>query len=358
MTEAEFRRELKTGLSGAYLFYGTEEYLKNFYTGRVRTAVLGGDDTLADFNAYDIAADKDGALGALEEAILSLPMMGERVFIRYTATFSALDGTAQDALCALLARIDPTQTVCVLVPAAGSFDPGKPEKGKPSAIFKKFGAVCTLVDLTYSLRDLKAWMARRLSRAKVAFGNDAAEAMLARCGRDMYLLSGELDKLAAYAGANALSEITPEHVSLVCISNVEEDAFALANAVMQGDRARALAVLSYYKKNGESSAAGNKNEFSASAVLSKVSACICNMLAVCRLAKAGCSVTEIAAKLNLHPYPTKLYYQAVQGMEPERLAAAAGRCRAADGLIKRSRLDYIALERLVCTLPAGGGRRG
>ena len=352
MTEAEFRRELKTGLSGAYLFYGEEAYLKDFYIGRARTAVLGADEAFADFNAYDIAADNTGALGELEEALLSLPMMGERVFIRYTVSLSALKNEVQEALCALLSGIDPAQTVCVVVPAPGSFDPGKPEKGKPSAIYKKFGAVCTPVDLTYTLRDLKAWMIRRLSRAGVTMGNDATEQMLERCGADMYLLSGELSKLAAYAGANGLSEITPEHVALVCFPSVEEDAFALANAIMQGDRPRALAVLSYHKKHDT----GSKSEHSASAVLGKVSACICKMLAVSRLAAAGDGATEIAAKLHMHPYPVKLYLNAVQGMEPERLAAAVRRCREADALLKGTRLDYIALERLVCTLPVRRGR--
>ena len=36
MNQAEFRKELKNGLSGTYLFYGDEEYLKKFYTERLQ----------------------------------------------------------------------------------------------------------------------------------------------------------------------------------------------------------------------------------------------------------------------------------------------------------------------------------
>lgn len=351
MTEAAFRREMKNGLAGVYLLYGEEDYLKRFYAGRAQTLTLSGDKTQAAFNSYVMGADAPD-LDVLEEAVLALPLMGGRVYIQYRGSLAALGAGGQKQLMEILAKVDPAVTVCLLTPPAGGFDPGKPGRGKPSALYKKLESVCTMVDLSaYAPGELKKWMVRRLGHFGVSLREDAADALLRRCGRDMYVLAGELDKLTAWAGAGGFSEIGPDQVELVTCAAGEEDAFALANAVLDGDRGRALSVLSYYKKN----------QVSAVAALASVSKAICDMLAVSRLAGAGYDQAGIAAALKMHTYRAGLYLSAVRGMEPARLAAAADRCRQADVLLKSTKLDYIALERLICTIPskrAGGARRG
>ncbi len=342
MTEAAFRREMKNGLAGVYLLYGEEDYLKRFYVGRAQALTLSEDETQAAFDSYKMGTDAPD-LDALEEAVLALPLMGERVFIQYRGGIGSLGTAGQKQLVEILGKVDPASTVCLVAPPAGGFDPGKPGRGKPSALYKKLEPVCTMVDLSaYPPGELKKWMSRRLSRAGVFLREDAADAMLCRCGRDMYILSGELDKLAAYAGAAGLSEIGPDQVEFVTCTAGEEDAFALANAVLAGDRGRALSALSYYKKN----------QINAVAALASVSKAICDMLAVSRLAGAGYDQAGIASALKMHTYRAGLYLSAVRGMEPSRLAAAAGRCREADVLLKSTKLDYIALERVICTIPS------
>lgn len=351
MTEADFRREMKTGLAGAYLLYSEEDYLKDFYAARARKLVLSGDETLAAFNSYAMGADAPD-LDDLEEAVLSLPAMGGQVFIRYRANLNALGAAEQKRLLEILKNVDPQGTVCLLTPPAGGFDAGKPGRGKPSSLYKKLETVCTMVDLApYGPGDMKKWMARRLARSGVSLGEGAGDALLGRCGKSMYVLSGELDKLAAYARANGLSEIGTKQVHSVTAAAGEEDAFALANAVLAGDRSRALSVLAYYKKH----------QISAVAALASVSKAICDMLTVSRLAAAGYDPAGVASALKMHPYRAGLYLSAVRGMDPARLAAVAARCRRADVLQKSTKLDYIALERVICTIPskkAGEVRRG
>lgn len=351
MTEAAFRREMKTGLAGTYVLYGEEDYLKRFYAGRAQTLTLSDDATLAAFNMYTMGADAPD-LDDLQEAVLAVPVMGDKVFVQYMANLNTLGAPGQKQLMKILAKVDPESTVCLLTPPAGGFDPGKPERGKPSPLYKKLETVCTMVNMTvYPPGELKKWMARRLERAGVSMTEQAADAMLQRCGKDMYILSGELDKLAAYARANEICSLEPSHIHYVTCAVQEEDAFALANAVLAGDRGRALSVLSYYKKN----------QISAVAALASVSKAICDMLTVSRLAAAGYDQAGVASALKMHTYRAGLYLSAVRGMEPARLAAAAGRCREADVLLKSTKLDYIALERVICTIPAkkaGGMRHG
>ena len=133
MTEAAFRKEMKTGLAGVYLLYGEEDYLKRFYAGRVHSLTLSDDKTLNAFNTYSMGADAPD-LDDLQEAVLALPVMGDKMFIQYMANLNTLGTPGQKQLMEILAKVDPDSTVCLLIPPAGGFDPGKPERGKPSPL--------------------------------------------------------------------------------------------------------------------------------------------------------------------------------------------------------------------------------
>ena len=340
MTQAEFRKELKEGLSGTYLFYGDEEYLKKFYAGRAQVHTVGDDPDLASWNTHVINAGNDANLGELEAATFSVSMMGDRTFVRYNADLTALSEDETEALFDIIKGIDPLQTVLLIVASVGGFDPGTAKK--PSKMMKKYSEVCKVVDLTaQSPAELRKWMDRRLSADRITISPEARELLVRRCTDNMFILSGELDKLSVYCLANGIEMVDTETVMEISSITAEEDAFALANAVLEGDRRRALSVLYIYKSHRES----------AIGVLASVSKCICDMMAVSYLVHDGCDKGVVASKMKMHEYRAGLYMQAVAGSPPERLLAAANRCREADLKLKSTTLDYIALERLICTIP-------
>lgn len=341
MTQAEFRKELKGGLSGTYIFYGDEEYLKKFYAGRAQIHTVGDDPDLASWNTHIINADSDPALGELEAATLSVSMMGDRTFVRYNADLTSLTEEETGLLLDIIAGVDPDSTVLLIVTPVGGFDPGTAKK--PSKMYKRFEAVAKLVDLTAQTpAELKKWMVRRLLQDSLEITPEAQELLIRRCTDNMFILSGELGKLSAYCLANSISVIDPQIVLDISSVTAEEDAFALANAILEGDRRRALSVLHIHKMHRES----------AVAVLASVTRCICDMMAVAYLAHEGADRAAVASKMKMHEYRAGLYLSAVAGSPPERLLAAARRCREADIKLKSTSLDYIALERLICTIPS------
>lgn len=348
MNEAQFRQELKDGLAGAYLLYGDEDYLKRFYMGRAEIRVAGdGED--AEWNVHKISAEKDiPHLEELLEAVMTVPMFGDRAFVAYTADISAMKKEEQKTLVDVIARTDKDSTVLMICTPKGGFDAGTPEKGKPSALYKSFAKVCKPVEIsTQSPAELAKWMGRRLSKDKLLIDGDAARLLISRVGRNMFALSCELDKLAAYALANGMVQIDADTVSAVSGTNEEEDGFALANAVLDGDRKKALSVLKGCKQRRED----------AYKVLGSVTKVMCDMLTVSALAANGCDQKAVAEKTNMHPYRAGLYLEAVRDRSTEQIAAAVRRCREADVSIKSTSLDdYIAVERLVCTVPSR--RRG
>lgn len=341
MTEAQFRKELKEGLCGPYLFYGDEDYLKKFYSQRAEKHTVGEDKDLASWNTHIINTDQSPSLGELEAAVLSVSMMGDKIFVRYNADLTSLTQDEFEHLVDIISSVDTDLVLLLIVTPPGGFDPGKGKK--PSKMAQALEKVCTLVDFSYQTpSELKKWMQRRLNKEGLSITAEAQEMLTTRCTDNMYILSGELDKLSAYALANHLSEINSQLVTEITSVTESDDAFALANAVLEGDRRRALCVLHIHKMRRES----------AISVLASVTKCICDMMAICYLMAEGADKAAVASKMKMHEYRAGLYMQAVAGSPPERLLAAAKRCRDADIKLKSTSLDYIALERLICTMPA------
>lgn len=345
MTASEFVSELKKGISGSYFFFGCEEYLIKFYIGRVRRAVLGEDETLSVFNHYVLKWGEDGA-EELESALAAVPMMADKTLVEVYCDFKKIKDHSEFA--DLFASFDAESSVLLLIAESDSFDAGNYARNKATEGYKVYSKVFKPVDFcSQTPSELKKWIARRFSKDSLAIDNYTSEYILERCGKDMFRLSGELDKLASAALARGLNAVTNELVGEITVSNDEDNAFALANAIMNGNRKLALSELAACKRRQEK----------APMVLGSVSKAMCEMLNVSLLMKNGCDKSEISKKLKLHEYRAGLYMDAVRNTEPARLRAAADRCREADVLMKSSRLDYIALERLICTIPSKSGAK-
>lgn len=351
MTETEFRQKLKSGLAGVYFFFGEEEYLKKFYSGRALVQTVGNDPDMAAWNSYIIEGkkNKNGSanLDSLEEAVSSVAMMGDKVFVKYTADFSLMDEDETAALIEIMEKVDPEQTVLIVISPENGFNPGDLKKNRPSALYKKLEKVSQPVNFAKLTRgELVKWMARRLKSDGLLISDDAADELIGRSGTTMSALSGELDKLAAYALANSMMRIDPETVDLVCSVNEEGEAFAMANALLNGDRRGALRELHRCKTAREEPIA----------VLGGVSKSLSEMLSVCCLMNEGCDKATIAEKLKIHEYRTGKIMDAVKNIKPEQLIATLGRCRETDLAMKSSLPGYTALERFICTIPAGRRR--
>ncbi len=345
MTGTEFVSELKKGLNGSYFFFGSEEYLIKFYTNRVRRAVLGDDETMSAFNHYVL---KWGECSGeeLESALAAVPMMADKTLVELYCDFKKVKDHREFA--DLFASYDADSSVLLIIATGDSFDAGNYARNKATEGYKIYSKIFTPVDFcSQTPSELKKWIARRFSRDRIAIDNNTAEYIIERCGKDMFRLSGELDKLAAAALARNFEAVTYELISEITIANDEDNAFALANAIMNGDRRKALSELAACKRRQEK----------APMVLGSVSKAMCDMLNISLLLTNGWDKAEIAKKLKIHEYRTGLYIDAVRNTEPARLRAAAERCREADILMKSSRLDYIALERLICTIPAKSGAK-
>jgi DNA polymerase-3 subunit delta len=171
--------------------------------------------------------------------------------------------------------------------------------------------------------------------------------MLERGAPDRATVRGVGEKLTAYVTSHGGTAVRREDVERATSPGMREDAFALANAVLAGDRRSALAALDLCRKRREDPIA----------VLGALSRVVSDLLAVAVMAEGGCGKAEIAQTLRMHEYKASLYLRAAADFGTARLNGALTRLLEADRPTKPGHSGYLPLERFICTLPVGAGFR-
>ena len=177
------------------------------------------------------------------------PMLSDRKLIVVQGLdFTSMKPTDLDALLSVAAEAGSGDgNLLILSVAAGMLDPGYFPK-KPSATLTKLATVlrpvyferCTPAQLT-------AWAGRHYTAAGVEATPAIASATIARCGRDMFRLSAEIDKIAYYVLSHGRTQVTAEDVNFVGIADEEFDAFAFSGAILERRREDALRILADMK---------------------------------------------------------------------------------------------------------------
>ena len=341
ITEAEFRKRLQGPLSGCYLFFGEEDYLKSYCLKAAREKICP-DEGLACFN--DISVEfLDFSVESLTDAMAAPPMMCDcKIVTVKSFNFGEVKAAEVDGLIALMAayRDDPSNLLILSVIPDG-IDVGTPKK--PSALFKRLCEVCTPVQFEASSpAKLAAWAIRHFRHENIDVSDSMARFLVEYCGKSMYTLSSEIKKLCAYLHATGKSTVTEEDIRTVSVPEEECDAFALTNALMAGDRARALTVLSVMQFRQV------KPEYA----IAEIARMYCEMYQTKLLMESGVTAqSEIAKLTRVHEYRTGLYIRAVARQSTEILARAVALCGDADLAMKSyGKRNYEQIEKLVCLL--------
>lgn len=340
MTVNELKAKLKGGTpAGWYVFCGDESFLKRHYLGELRRAVLTDPATDA-FNHIVLEGSKLD-FPALESALEAPPMMADCKLIEWhLLDFSALkEADLGRLIAAAEAYRGATDTAVVFVADADRLDVGNLPK-RPSRLYTALsGAMDVVVFEKSGDAALAGWIARHLAHNGVEADAAVIHALLERSGRSMDALSGEIEKLSAYVLARGRTHLTREDVELVACANGEEDAFGLANAILDGRAEAAYACLRDMKLR----------RVEPTLALGSVSRVWSDLLAVAALSGEGMGKKEIATRLKMHEYKAGLYLRCAEKKSVARLEAALRLCRRADLAAKnRTGADgYLMLELLI-----------
>ena len=160
----------------------------------------------------------------------------------------------------------------------------------------------------------------------------------------MFTLAAEIDKLSFYVRSKGRDKVLAEDIPLVTCSVIEEETFALTNALLDGKSAKALEALSVMKFN----------RVDPVNIFAEISRTISELIAVKALLDDGKTAVEINSIMKAEPfklkdYPISMRIAAAPSKSMEKLRRALALCAEADRAVKLSG-GYDVLEQLLSTI--------
>lgn len=231
----KLKSDLKEGALGcAYLFYGEESYLREYYLGEVRKALVPAG--FESFN-YHVMDGKDLTVQSLSETVEAMPMMSERTLIVVTDwDIFKLAEEQRNQLVSLLEDIPPYSCIIFVYDTL---------EYKPNKTMKKLCKVVEDQVVVVEFRqqdssDLTVWIARRFRALEKEIDRQTAEYLIFTCGGLMTSLAQEISKIGAYAKGKA---ITQKDIDTVADPILSAEVFKMTDAVAQGNYNAASAIL-------------------------------------------------------------------------------------------------------------------
>ena len=333
MDQWAFFDELKAGtVRNVYCFYGPEAYIRRSALEKLRAKVLM--PGLEDMNETLLSAP---TAQQVIESCETLPMMSDYRLVIVRDCALAQSGKAKDeaqesaALCEYLPRVP--QTTCLLFDLGDGVDK---RKKLSQALMKLPGAV------SFDALDdaqLARWMGQTLRPLGKKMNRAACEALAFTSGRDLTMLSGELQKLAAYVGERA--EITAQDVEQVATHTAECTVFAMVDAITERRAQQAFELLGVLLQGGEQRIG----------ILAMITRQYRQMMHLCALLRERVPQAQQAKLLGVPPFALTRLTRQVGKRTYDALRACVEACVQADYDIKRGALrEEAALERLMLYL--------
>ena len=231
----KLKNDLSAGTLGcAYIFYGEESYLREYYLVELRKALVPAG--FEDFNYHKLEG-KDLTVQALSEMAEAMPMLAERTLIVVTDyDLFKLNEEQRERMIAFLEDIPPYCCV-VFVYDTLVYKPNKTLKKLCKAVSDHVEAV---EFRAAENSDLISWIARRFKALGKEIDRQTAEYLIFTCGGLMTGLVPEITKIGTYAKGKT---ITQKDIDAVADPVRSAEVFKLSDAVLQGDYDRAAGIL-------------------------------------------------------------------------------------------------------------------
>ena len=329
----------KNTLSGGYLFFDDEEYMKLHCISRAKKTIL--DPDTADFNYIKIDCEETkNWFDLLGEALDTPPVFAEKKLV-IVDDFRAKGFDGEDEFWEILPAIEGMEDTVVIFSADNEFDFGRLPK-TPSSLYKKLAAHLTPVRFEREgAARLNTWVAKRFASEGILCDALCAKAMVDYVSPDMASLASECEKMTCYIKSLGENKVLEDYIYKVCVPMKIEGEFDLSNALLEGDFARCIELVISMKRRKE------RPEM----VYTQISSYVSNMYTVKVFHDAGNTKSEIAKKTGIHEYRVGMYLSAIdrRRISAKRLGNLLEKCSEADRRIKATNLDSFAvIEKLIC----------
>ena len=234
--EKELKQQLKAGdFSRAYLIYGEEEYLKEYYVDQLKKKNV--DEAFEDFNFHSFNG-KDATLSDILSDAEMLPMMGSCNFVLVCDYPIDKSQKEMNELKEFLADI-PETTMLVFLYKSLPFNTKDNSKLKAiEAAFTNAGTTVVFDRRTQS--ELIKMIVNGCKRRNALISADNAAYLISVSGNDIKTLMNEAEKLSAFASGG---EITKSIINQLAVKCLQARVYDLSKAVIKGEYDKAYSVL-------------------------------------------------------------------------------------------------------------------
>lgn len=235
--EARLKADLKAGqLARVYFLFGEEHFLTKTYENKIIEAALGADPSDLNFVRFNEAPPSD----SLSDFADSMPFFSEyKVIVISDLDADKLDNAELTAYLSIIEEL-PDTTVLIISQTGIEIDTKKPKAKmkKLMAAAEKCGVLCEMKYMSAS--QLAKMAVKKASRLGCNLSEQNAVLLAELCGRDMQLLSTEVQKLCDYTVSG---EITKDAIDALVPKLVDTSIYTLASELFAGRVANAFQIL-------------------------------------------------------------------------------------------------------------------
>lgn len=302
-------KSIRSGqIDPVYLLVGTESYFIEKTLNLLKSSMTqAGELELSFFDLDDVPVEH-----VIDEAD-TFPFFSDRkLIIAKNASFLKAAERGKEKINHDLKTLEswlenpPSSSVTIFVAPYEKLDERK-------KIVKSIKQHAVLVEAkALQANDLESWLAQEAKTFGKDISRSAVRKLTEMAGTNLTLLSSELEKMSLYLGAEG--EITEELVESMTARTLEQDAFKMLQAYLDGNISEALSV--YYDLLRQ------KEEPVALAAL--LASQIRFMVQVYYLQKKGYHAQAITKQLKAHPYRVKMLVEKRQQISGKRLLEVLG----------------------------------
>ncbi len=235
--EARLKADLKSGkLERVYFLFGEEHFLTRTYENRIIEAALGKEPSDMNLMRFNEPPSSDN----LSDFAESMPFFSEyKVIVLSDLDPDKLDSHERDAYLRIIKEL-PDTTILIISQPNIEIDPKKPKASmkKLMAAAEQYGVLCEMKFMSAS--QLAKMAVKKATKLGCNLSDSNAVLLAEICGRDMQLLSTEVQKLCDYTVSG---EITKDAIDALVPKLVDTSIYTLATELFAGRTTNAFQVL-------------------------------------------------------------------------------------------------------------------
>ena len=336
----ELKADIKSKSMGRlYIFHGEEKFLLHYYFGQIRKILL--DELTESFNFHKFNSE-NFTLQSFVDSVEGFPMMSEHtlVVVDDVDLFKLPEGE-REKIGETLSDIPDWCTVIFTYETVA----WKPDK-RLKKLWEPINACAVIVEFEkQNQRELINWVSRHFQSRGKRISNELCAYLIEITDGTMTSLSGEIDKISAYSGAD---EIKKSDIDAVTEPVLDAVVFQMTDMLSDGNYAQALMKLQQLLKMQEEPIQ----------ILGAVGGHFRRISTARTLLDNGRNASELAKLYGIQDYPARKSMEAARKFRPEFCRRAAELVLDTDYKMKTSFDDQERLLEMLLLQLAQEARRG